>query len=123
MSEHDLLLGDTLRAMALDRASGPPVQLVADGMLWRGWAITGAEWAAGLPQSPDTRVAIHDRLAIDGYLHLDRAVYREAGHWVPAGSVRVRRASVSVWWVTSLAVDERDDPDAGGGLPVLEGSS
>jgi hypothetical protein len=123
MSEHDLLLGDVLRALSLDGPSGPPVQLVADGMVWRGWPVTGTAWAAGLPEAPGQRAALHDLLAIDGYLHLDRAAYREAGLWVPTGTVRVRLASVSVWWVPSGPVGERCDADADGDIAVLEGSS
>jgi hypothetical protein len=92
-------------------------------MLWRGWPVTGTAWASGLPESPGQQVALHDLLAIDGYLHLARAAYREAGLWVPAGAVRVRLASVSVWWVTSGPVDQRCDPDTRGTVPGLEGSS
>ncbi|SEM55671.1 hypothetical protein [Streptacidiphilus jiangxiensis] len=102
MSDHDLLLGDTITAIVADD-SEVLVQLVADGIMWRGTPVTGASWARSLPCRDGRRPPLRDRLAVSGYLHLDRASYRLGERWAPAGRVRLRLDSVSAWWLRGVA--------------------
>jgi hypothetical protein len=113
MSEYDLLLGDTLSTIAAGEAD-VLVELVADGVMWRGTPVTGAAWAQGLPRREGDRTPLRERLAVSGYLHLARACYQRGDRWAPAGQVRLRLESVSAWWLRDHPADRAPDPDPPG---------
>ncbi|WP_042377294.1 hypothetical protein [Streptacidiphilus melanogenes] len=103
MSEHDLLLGDTVGTIVATGVDAL-IELVADGVMWRGAPIAGPTWAArNLPRPLGGRGDLRDRLAVSGFLHLERASYRVGERWVPAGGVRLRLESVSAWWLRGVA--------------------
>ncbi|WP_042428975.1 hypothetical protein [Streptacidiphilus anmyonensis] len=102
MSEPDLLLGDTVGTIVATGVDAL-IELVADGVMWRGAPIAGAAWARGLPRPLGGRTDLRERLAVAGYLHLERASYRVGERWVPAGAVRLRLESVSAWWLRGVA--------------------
>ncbi|WP_042366068.1 hypothetical protein [Streptacidiphilus neutrinimicus] len=103
MSEHDLLLGDTVGTIVATGVDAL-IELVADGVMWRGTPMAGSTWAArNLPRPLEGRADLRDRLAVSGFLHLERASYRVGERWVPAGAVRLRLESVSAWWLRGAA--------------------
>jgi hypothetical protein len=112
MSDHDLLLADTITTMVTDETD-QRVELVADGILWRGTPVSGSTWARDLPQRQDERTPLRDRLAVGGYLHLDRARHRSGEGWARAGRVRLRSAFSARARTGSLAAT-RNPPAAAG---------
>jgi hypothetical protein len=112
MSEHDLLLGDTVATIVTSGVDAL-IELVADGVMWRGTPIAGAAWARNLPRPLGGRADLRGQLAVGGFLHLDRASYRVGEQWVPAGSVRLRLESVSAWWLRGVT-GPPDAPSAAG---------
>lgn len=114
MSEHDLLLGDTA-ATIVAKKHDVLLELVADGVMWRRAPVAASAWARGMPWRPEGHPPLRDRLAMSGYLHLDRACYRLGEHWLSAGNVRLRLESVSAWWLCSLTKTLESSPTAGPG--------
>lgn len=105
MTDHDLLLDDTITTIVTDETDAL-VELVADGIMWRGTPVTSSSWARSLPPRSGERTPLRDRLAVSGYLHLERACYRLGERWAPAGHVRLRLDSVSAWWLRGSALGD-----------------
>jgi hypothetical protein len=105
VSDHDLLLDDTIATIVTDKTDAL-VELVADGIMWRGTPVPSSSWARNLPPRPGEHAPLRDRLAVSGYLHLERACYRLGERWAPAGHVRLRLDSVSAWWLRASALDD-----------------